>query len=118
MTPLELVLKHVGRITLAARRAQGIFIIDPRKDDDPGLGVEPEKQSKPPPDVGAPPLPKRRPHRVALSVLLPVRVAGHRIKDQFRQGCKQPDVGAGLKALRVLLLRPLRGDMQLLQLLG
>ncbi len=103
MTSLEHALKHRVRITLAARGSQGVFIIDPSKDDDPGLGVESKKQPKPPPDLCAPPVPERRPHRIALPVLLPVRVAWHRIKDQFRQRRKQPDVGVGPRPLRILL---------------
>jgi hypothetical protein len=118
MATIEHALKHPVWITLAARRTQSVFIIDPRKDDDPGLRVEPEKQSKPPPDFGAPPMSKRRPHRVSLPVLFPVRVTGHDIKDQFRQAGEEPDVGVGLKALRVLLPRPLCGRLQFLQLLG
>ena len=39
---IEHALKHPVWITLAARRSQSVFIIDPRKDDDPGLRVEPE----------------------------------------------------------------------------
>jgi hypothetical protein len=43
MAPLEHALEHRVRITLAARRSQSVFIIDPCKDDDPGLGVESKK---------------------------------------------------------------------------
>jgi hypothetical protein len=63
-------------------------------------------------------VPKRSPHRVALALFLPVRVTGHGIKDQFRQRRKQPDIGVGLKPLRILLPCPLSGGMQFLQLLG
>ena len=43
MPSFEHALKHRVRITLAAGRSQGIFIIDPCKDEDPGLGVNPKK---------------------------------------------------------------------------
>ena len=115
VAPFEHVLKYHVRIALASRRSQGVLIVDPCKDDDPGPGIEPKKQPEPP-DLCAPPVPKRHPHRVALPVLLSVRVAGHRIKDQFRQRSKQPDVGVGLKPCRVLLLCPLGCGMQLFQL--
>ena len=103
-------------IIFAARRAQGVFIIHPSKDDDFGFRIESEEKPKSSANLCPAPVPKCGTHGVALAVFLPVWIAGHSLEDQPRQGIEQPHVGIGIKTVRVLLLGALRGSMEFLQL--
>ena len=62
-------------------------------------------------------MPERSAHGVALSILLAIGITGHGLEHQLRQGIEKFEVGIRLKPLRVLGLRPLRGGLQLLELL-
>ena len=118
MTALEHFLKNDIRITLAAGGSQRVFVINPGINDDLGFGVKPEKQPKPSPNLGPPPVPERRTHGVALPVLLAIGITWHGLEHQLRQGIEKFKVGVRPKPFQVLGLRPLRGGLQLLELLN
>ncbi len=117
MSAFKHFLKNCIRVALATSRSQSVLVVHPRKDDDLGFGVKPEKQAKPPPDFGPPPVPERSAHRIALPVVFAVGVAGYGLQYQLRQGIEKLDVGVRLKPLRVLGLGTLRGCLKFLQLL-
>lgn len=95
-----------------------MLIIHPRKDDYPGLGVETKKKPKASTDFGSTPMSKRWSHRVALPVLIPVRVGRNRLEDQLRQSVEQLDIGIRLIPIGVLELGTPDGRVQSLQLLN
>ena len=117
MSALKHFLKHGIGIALATGRPQSVLVVHPRKYDDFGFGVKPEKQSKPSPDLGPTPVPECGPHRIALPVVFAVRVARHRLQYQLRQGVEKFDVGVRVEPLRVLGLGTLCGCLKFLQLL-
>ena len=117
MSALKHFLKHRIWVALATGRSQSVLVIHPRKDDDFGFGVKPEKQSKPPSDLGPTPVPECDPHRIALPVVFAVRVTWHRLQYQLRQGVEKFDVGVRLEPLRVLGLGTLSCCLKFLQLL-
>ena len=83
VSTLQHALEDDVRIACAAGCTQGIFIIDPRKNDDPGFRVEAKKQSKSPTNFCAPPVPKCGTHRMALPILCAARIAGHGLENQL-----------------------------------
>ena len=62
-------------VRLATRRAQGVFIIDPGKDDDPRLGIKTKEQPKATTDFGATPVSEGAAHSVALPIFFTVGIA-------------------------------------------
>jgi hypothetical protein len=93
MSALEHFLKHSVRVALAAGGSQAVLVVHPRKDDDLGIGVKAEKQSKSSPDLGSPPVPECGAHRVALPVLFAIGVTWHDLQHQLRQGVEEFDIG-------------------------
>src|SRR3989338_7431247 len=87
-------------VILAPRISQGLFVIDPRIDDDFNFGIVAKKETKAPTNLGAAPMPKRYAQRIALSVFVACRVAGNRLQHQAAEGAKQFDVGVCLEAFR------------------
>ena len=117
MASVQHALKDGIGIRFAARRAQGVFIIHPSEDDDPGFRVKPEEKSETPAYLCPAPVTKSGAHRIALAVLLAIGVARYRLENQFRERIEEPHIRVRIKARRILLLGSFSGDMKFLQLL-
>ena len=116
VSALQHALKNDIGVAFAAGGAQGVFIIHPRENNDPGFRVEPKKQPESTTHFFFLPVAKRRAHPVALPILLAMRITRHDLENQFRQCREQPDIGVGLETPRILPLRPLSGSTQFLEL--
>mmetsp|Transcript_26276 Transcript_26276/g.62228 ORF Transcript_26276/g.62228 Transcript_26276/m.62228 type:complete len:220 (+) Transcript_26276:2729-3388(+) len=110
-------LEHGVGVGLAARRPQGLLVVDPGVHDDLRLRVVAEEQPIPSSELGSPPVAIVRSHGVALTILVACRIARHHVLHQLHQGPEELDVGVGRKAFRVVLLRTQHGCAQLHQLL-
>ena len=96
------------RVGFAARRPQGLCVVDPCIHDRSGLGVVAEEQPKPPPDLRAPPVTVGWPQGVAQAELVARGIAWNNLHDQLAQGPEQLDVGVVLETLRIVPLGPRR----------
>jgi hypothetical protein len=110
-------LEHRVGIGATSRGAQGVLVIHPSINDDPGLGIEPKKQPKPSSYFGATPVTKRRTHCIALSVFLTIGIARDGLQDQMGERVEKFDVGVGIKPIRVLGLRTSDCGLQYYELL-
>ena len=110
-------LEDTVRVGPAAGGAQGLRVVHPGKDDDFGSGIETKKQPKPTADLGAPPVPKRRPKGVALAITVVVGIGGDCLEDQFRQCIEKLDVGIRSAALWVVCRGAGNGGIQFPELL-
>ncbi len=105
------------RVGLAARRAQGLLIIDPGVGEHLRPGVIAKEQAKPPPDLRAPPMPACGAQGVALPELFARRITRHHVHHQLAQRAEQLDVGVAREPVRVVPLRSLHRRVQPAQLL-